>query len=69
MKICLDAGHYKGYNQGVVKSYYEGNIMWKVTNLQKKYLEQNINTALEEYNVDVNVSKIFKKCQTTESVF
>lgn len=40
MKICLDAGHYKGYNQGVVKSYYEGNIMWKVTNLQKKYLEQ-----------------------------
>ena len=40
MRICLDAGHYKGYNQGVVKSYYEGNIMWKVTNLQKKYLEQ-----------------------------
>lgn len=40
MKICLDAGHYKGYNQGVVKSYYEGNVMWKVTNLQKKYLEQ-----------------------------
>ena len=40
MKICLDAGHYKGYNQGVVKSYYEGNTMWKVTNLQKKYLEQ-----------------------------
>lgn len=40
MRICLDAGHYKGYNQGVVKSYHEGNIMWKVTNLQKKYLEQ-----------------------------
>ena len=42
MKICLYAGHYKGYNQGVVKSYYEGNIMWKVTNLQKKYLEQYV---------------------------
>ena len=40
MRICLDAGHYKGYNQGVVKSYYEGNVMWKVTKLQKKYLEQ-----------------------------
>lgn len=40
MKICLDAGHYKGYNQGKVKSYYEGNIVWKVTKLQKKYLEQ-----------------------------
>lgn len=40
MKICLDAGHYKGYNQGVVKSYYEGDIVWKLTNLQKKYLEE-----------------------------
>lgn len=40
MKICLDAGHYKGYNQGIVKSYYEGNIVWKITNLHKKYLEE-----------------------------
>lgn len=40
MKICLDAGHYKGYNQGVIKNYYEGNMVWKLTNLQKKYLEQ-----------------------------
>lgn len=40
MRICLDAGHYKGYNQGVVKTYYEGNIVWKITNLQKKYLEE-----------------------------
>lgn len=40
MKICLDAGHYKGYNQGVVKKYYEGNMVWKLTNLQKKYFEQ-----------------------------
>lgn len=40
MKICLDSGHYEGYNQGKVKTYYEGNIMWKITNLQKKYLEE-----------------------------
>ena len=40
MKICLDAGHYKGYNAGAVKGYYEGNVVWKLTNLQKKYLEQ-----------------------------
>lgn len=40
MKICLDAGHYKGYNQGVVKPYYEGDVVWKITNLQKKYLEE-----------------------------
>ena len=36
MKICIDSGHYKGYNQGVVKTYYEGDIVWKLTNLQKK---------------------------------
>lgn len=40
MKICLDAGHYKGYNAGAVKGYYEGDIVWKITNYQKKYLEE-----------------------------
>ena len=40
MKICIDSGHYKGQNQGVVKTYYEGDIVWKLTNLQKKYLEE-----------------------------
>lgn len=42
-------------NKYSVKDYTENDIL-----NQKKYLEQNINTALEEYNVDVNVSKIFK---------
>lgn len=46
MKICIDAGHYKGYNQGIVKSYYEGNIVWKLTNLQKKYLEEYKNVTV-----------------------
>ena len=40
MKICLDAGHYGNYNQGVVKSYYEAKVVWDITNLQKKYLEE-----------------------------
>lgn len=40
MKICLDAGHYKGYNPGSVKGYFEGDVVWKITNLQKKYLEE-----------------------------
>ena len=40
MKICLDAGHYKGFNPGIVKGYYEGDVVWKITNLQKKYLEE-----------------------------
>ena len=40
MRICLDAGHYGNYNQGVVKSYYEAKVVWDITNLQKKYLEE-----------------------------
>lgn len=40
MKICLDAGHYGNYNQGVVKSYYEAKMVWELTNLQKKYFEE-----------------------------
>lgn len=42
-------------NKYSVKDYTEIDI----TN-QKKYLEENINTALEEYDVDVSVPKIFK---------
>lgn len=40
MKICIDAGHYKGYNSGAVKGYFEGNVVWSLSNLQKKYLEE-----------------------------
>lgn len=40
MKICIDAGHYKGYNSGAVKGYYEGDVVWDLSNLQKKYLEE-----------------------------
>lgn len=53
MKICLDAGHYKGYNQGVVKSYYEGNVVWKLTNLQKKYLEEYENVTVILTRADI----------------
>lgn len=58
MKICLDAGHYKGYNQGVIKTYYEGNVMWKLTNLQKKYLEEykNVTVVLTRSNVATDLS-------------
>lgn len=58
MKICLDAGHYKGYNQGIVKSYYEGNVMWKLTNLQKKYLEEykNVTVILTRSDVAKDLS-------------
>lgn len=41
MKICLDAGHYGKYNQSPCdKSYYESDMAWKLTELQKKYLEE-----------------------------
>lgn len=39
--ICLDAGHYGKYNRSpAVKAYYESDMAWKLTMLQKKYLEQ-----------------------------
>ena len=58
MKICLDAGHYKGYNQGVVKSYYEGNIVWKLTKLQKKYFEEyeNVTVILTRSSISKDLS-------------
>lgn len=58
MKICLDAGHYKGYNQGAVKTYYEGDIVWKITNLQKKYLEQykNVTVVLTRSDIKKDLS-------------
>ena len=32
--VCIDAGHYKGYNASkVVKGYFEGDVMWKLHNL------------------------------------
>ena len=38
--ICLDAGHYRYYNQSPAnKNYWESKAMWKLTMLQKKYLE------------------------------
>ena len=60
-KICLDAGHYGKYNRSPAnKNYYESEVMWKLTMMQKKYLEDygfeviltrddiNVNTDLEK---------------------
>lgn len=46
MKICLDAGHYGNYNQGVVKSYYEAKAMWNLTNYQKEYFLEYENVSV-----------------------
>lgn len=40
-KICLDAGHYGKYNRcPIIPEYYESDMAWKLTMLQKKYLEE-----------------------------
>lgn len=57
MKICLDAGHYGKYNQGIVKSYYESEVMWKLTNYQKQYLLEYQNVSVILTRSDINKDK------------
>lgn len=40
-KLCFDAGHTKGDNQGSYKPYYEGTKMWDLHLMVKDYLEKN----------------------------
>lgn len=57
MKFCLDAGHYGKYNRSpAVKSYYESDMVWKLTMLQKKYLEQyaDVEVILTRNNQEVD---------------
>ncbi len=67
MKICIDSGHYKNYNKGAVSSYFEGNIMWKLTNLQKKYLEEykDVTVTLTRSDIakDLDLSSRGKKAK------
>ncbi len=58
MKICLDSGHYKNYNQGAVSKYYEGNVVWQLTNLQKKLLEdyENVEVVLTREYLEKDLS-------------
>ena len=40
-KICIDPGHYGKQNRSPgIPEYYESEMVWKLANLQKKYLEQ-----------------------------
>jgi N-acetylmuramoyl-L-alanine amidase len=45
MKVCIDAGHYTGYNAGAVPGYYEGNAMWILAGF--------LQSALEKYGIEV----------------
>jgi len=40
-KICIDPGHYKKQNRSPgIHEYYESEMVWKLANMQKKYLER-----------------------------
>ena len=46
-KICIDPGHYGKYNRSPgVPEYYESEMMWKLSQLQKKNLEQMGDTVI-----------------------
>lgn len=51
MKICIDPGHYKDYNHGVISEYYEGNAMF--------YLSDFLKTHLERLGASVILTKTF----------
>lgn len=41
MRVCIDPGHYGKSNRSPgVPEYYESEMVWKLSYLQKKYLEQ-----------------------------
>lgn len=46
-KICIDPGHYGKYNRcPAIPQYYESEMVWKLSYLQKKYLEQMGHTVV-----------------------
>jgi len=46
-KICIDPGHYGKYNRSPgVPEYYESEMVWKLSNMQKRYLEQLGHTVI-----------------------
>ncbi len=46
-KICIDPGHYGKFNRSPgVPEYYESETVWKLSQLQKKYLEQMGHTVI-----------------------
>jgi len=45
--ICIDPGHYGKYNRcPAIPQYYESEMVWKLSQMQKKYLEQMGHTVI-----------------------
>ena len=63
--ICLDAGHYAYYNQSPAnKKYWESKAMWKLTMMQKKYLEElgfEVILTRDKQEVDLALTQRGKK--------
>ena len=64
-KICIDPGHYGKYNRSPgVPEYYESEMVWKLSQLQKKFLEQMGHTVIltrTDPNKDLNLVTRGKK--------
>lgn len=60
-KICIDPGHYGKYNRcPAIPEYYESEMVWKLSQLQKKYLEQLGHTVIvtrKDPNKDLDLIK------------
>ena len=64
-RICIDAGHYAYYNQSPAnKKYWESKAMWKLTMMQKKYLEElgfEVILTRDKQEVDLALTQRGKK--------
>ena len=64
-KICIDPGHYGKTNRSPgVPEYYESEMVWKLSQMQKRYLEQMGHTVVmtrTDPNKDLNLVTRGKK--------
>ena len=57
MKVCLDPGHYEGYNRGYNKAYAEGTAMFNYSRkLGAQLLQHGIEVIYTKKTVDANPS-------------
>lgn len=66
-KICIDPGHYGKYNRcPAIPEYYESEMVWKLSQYQKKFLEEMGHTVIltrEDPNKDLELTARGRKSQ------
>lgn len=57
-RICLDSGHTLNYNKGIANGYYEGNVMFTLTQYEAKEFEnyENVEVVLTRNKITDNPS-------------